>query len=288
MTTKVEPVQFWMESLIPKGGITILYGKFGTYKTPITINMGIAMAQGKELWGLSTTKAKVLYIEADTPDNVLRPRIQSTNFAIEGFDFYWAYPGFNAVIPTGSAYDLAIHTELVQAHTKESYDVIMVDSLRCIHNLDDTKSDAPPKIYQSVAKMFPGASLVFIHHDKKTPVFKNATEDEKAEIDIESFSGSQALVNHATVGIKIRHANKEKKLVQLVHAKSQASELISPLLLKVRDAIHVGLPDELNSDSYRKALTMVPRGLSLGEQDKKVAEFLGVSERTARRYRESL
>lgn len=285
MLTKVEPVKFWLDPLIPVGGITILYGKFGTYKTPITLNMGVSIAQGKEFAGLQTTKGKVLYIEADTPEQVLKPRIQATQFSVDNFDFFWCNTGFNAVIPTASPSDIEIYGELCQVHKKEAYDVVFIDSLRCIHNLDDTKSDVPPRIYQSVARMFPGASLVFIHHDKKTPILKQGSEQDQAEIDIESFSGSQALVNHATVGIKVKHANKERNLVQLVHVKSQASELISPLMLKIRDAIHVGIPEHLNSEAYQNALTQVPRGLSLGEQDKKVAAFLGVSVRTARRYR---
>ena len=286
MTTKVEPVKFWLDPLIPVGGITILYGKFGTYKTPITLNMGISMAQGKEFCGLQTTKAKVLYIEADTPPQVLKPRIQSTQAAVDGFDFYWSPTGFNVIQPSSSLMDTEIYGELCRVHQKEAYDVVFIDSLRCIHNLDDTKSDVPPRIYQSVARMFPGASLVFIHHDKKTPILKQGSEQDQAEIDIESFSGSQALVNHATVGIKVKHANKAMNLVQLVHVKSQASELISPLMLKIRDAIHVGIPEHLNAEAYQNALTQVPRGLTLGEQDKKVAAFLGVSVRTARRYRE--
>ena len=282
----IRPVEFWMDGLIPKGGKVLLFGKYGTYKTPITLNMAAAIASTRsELWGLPIQNGNVLYISADTPMPVLEPRIQRCDIRDTNLVVYNASNGLDLLDPNRNELDREIYSELQAAHRNQHYDVVFIDSLRCIHKLPDKDSDAPLRVYTAVERLFPDASLVFVHHDRKTSALE-ASAANADEVDKESFSGSQAWINHATVGIKIKGVNQDKREIKLQATKSQAGELMPGLLLVAdSDGINIELATLQKAGLYAQVVASAPVELLGHELDEWVAKQLGIGPRTARRYR---
>lgn len=281
---EIEKTKFYLESYIPVSGIVMLYGKFGTYKTPITFAMAKALAAGESLWGLQVMQASpVLYLEADSPEEVILERFKA--IAEEGpaieLDVAFQFPGVNVVAAgrgIGSPIDKMFYHELFQAHKERDYKVVFVDALRGIHTLDDKESDAPHQVYSALTGLFPGATIVVIHHDRKSSA--EETEDMRTE----SFSGSQAWINHATVGIKVAHHNRERGEISLHHTKSQASELRENLLLRVEDGFKVSALHQHTLQVVKEVLKAF-NNKSVAEQDELIAKELRCSTRTATRRR---
>ena len=274
---------FWIEPYIPEQGIVLCFGKYGTYKTPLTLSMARCISEGQDFLGLKVRAGRVLYIEADTPRDVILERAQLTLAGIQSInlDISFDYPGFNILKPSDDEEIARIHA-LQEAHRIKCYNVVFIDSLRCLHSLSDKDSEVVVQVYRKLANMFPSATVVLVHHDRKTK------SDDTVEMMDESFSGSQAWVNHATVGLKVAHHNKQKNEITLRHTKSQASELQAPLLIKVNDGATMATSRPGNLIEVQEVLTSLPPALGPGDQDRAVAEVLGISHRTARRRRKEL
>lgn len=284
-------VQFWVDPYIPKAGkdgaIVLLHGKWGTFKTPITLNLAKAMATGQEeIFGLKVMKARVLYVSADTSKEVIIPRMQKLGVAVDDLDFMFCYPGLNILDGDAQRDEVGLQywTFLKRVHRENSYNVVFVDSLRAVHDRDDKESTTVHAVYRALHKLFYGATVFIIHHDKKAGPPNMLPGDE-------TFSGSQAWVNHATVGLKLSFLDQKQAHVQLEHTKSQASELVEPLKLKIRDGISAEALAEAKIHELEGFLERdfdLAGARTLADVDAGIAEHFGVSVRTARRRRTDL
>lgn len=279
---ELESIHWYIENYIPQEGLVLLYGKYGTFKTPITLNMAKAIVLGEELWGLKVTQAEpVLYISADTPPKIITPRLQMLNIGgcEDKLDVSTeSYPGLDVVNLAAQTEEAEKVRDLAATHNKKRYKVVFIDSLRAIHKMDDKESGDVRQVYGVLATIFAGAPIVIIHHDRKS------SKDETEQMKEESFSGSQALLNHATVGIKVEHRDRRRQRVALIHTKSQAGPLQPELMLAVEDEVAtVPVPTQVEIEgAIKKSLD---QGLTGRALDKSIAEQLGCSERTARRRR---
>jgi hypothetical protein len=162
-TIHVDPVSFYLDHYIPTEGIVLLYGRFGSFKTPITLAMAKALATGTELWGLSVTQASpVLYVEGDMPEAPALTRIQQLKFKGGEGDIAFVYPGFDVVNPNSSPESSDTYSTLQLAHKTKKYKAVFIDSLRCIHNLPDEMSSTVNRVYHGLARLFPGAVIVLV------------------------------------------------------------------------------------------------------------------------------
>jgi len=277
-------MKWYVENYIPEEGIVLVFGKYGTYKTPITLNMAKAIETGQgELWGLAVRQASpILYISADTPPRIVHPRM--TNLGLmqcSGLDIALnAYPGIDVVNLQAPTQEAQKARDLQTLHQNKGYKVVFVDSLRAVHNLDDKESNNARQVYGALARVFSGATVVVIHHARKD------NPDETDDMRDEGFSGSQALMNHATVGIRVVHSNKKKNQVMLRHVKSQAGPLQAALELTIKDEVACVKDDTISMQDVQEILEEAQRrGLGAKETDLLISERLNVSERTGRRLR---
>jgi hypothetical protein len=284
---------FLLEHYIPKTGITLIHGKYSTYKTPLTIHMAKAVATGEDLWGLKVTKTTpVLYLEMDTPPDATTRRMQSIGGEAEELDIAFYHPGFDVVNYNSNTRSRIIYNALRKAHEERKYKMVVVDSLRCVHRLKSVDDDTPIKVYDSLVTLFNGAVIVVVHHDNKTRIIDRnhrPSDAEIAQMSAESFAGSQGWINHATIAIHIK-LNGNSESVVLAHTKSQAGERQQPLLINLPDggAIALSSSGDISDELKTIVRTMKGKGDSLAVIDKKVAEFLQVSIRTARRKRREI
>lgn len=280
-------MQWYLENYIPEEGIVLVFGKYGVYKTPITLNMAKAIETGQdELWGLKVKQASpILYISADTPPRIVHPRMVKLGLmSCSGLDIALnAYPGIDVVNLQAPTEEASKARELQILHRNKGYKVVFVDSLRAVHNLDDKESNNTRQVYGALARVFSGAAIVVIHHARKD------NPDETEDMRDESFSGSQALMNHATVGLRVVHSNKRKHRVKIRHVKSQAGPLQHELELTIKDEVATVQEDTITLADVREVVQEAERqDLGAKETDLLISERLNVSERTGRRLRAKL
>lgn len=269
-------------------GIVLLHGKFGSYKTPLTIHLAHCVATGQPFLGLPTHQTRVLYVEADTPQVGLWPRLQAMNPASDQIDFAFVYPGFNVTSPKVGARNTVVCDALTRQHQQRSYGLVVIDSLRTSHPLSGKDDEVPSIVYGAFADIFPDAAILLVHHDRKTRVpdprsSRRFSLEPDEELDSESFSGSQAWIDRATTAIKLRKGySSEKEWVSLVQSKSQVGATIDPIQIHVTDGCRFSLVADITDAQVTEGLLKVGRWRNKQDLDAKLAALFKVPEKLAR------
>jgi hypothetical protein len=155
-------------------------------------------------------------------------------------------------------------------------DVVFLNTLRKLHDLDDKDSATPKLVYSFFQNLFPNSALVFVHHTRKSPI-----DPKWAENDKESFSGSNHFLDDAQVGLHLQKFDGEKENLRLFHRKSQVSELLKPLPLRLeKDGSTLTSP---LADEFLLVMELFKLGRTQPEVVKEFSQTLKVSEATARR-----
>lgn len=266
---------FLINPYVPKAGIVLLWGETSTGKSPLGWHMAAAVGQGIPFFGLPTQMGKVLYIEVDTPQQLVADRLKHIPPS-KGVDFLFL-PPMTIPAPSKDCFSLMQNT------SKNLYDLVIVNTLRKVHSLDDKEAQAPKLVYEYFQKMFPGAAIVFVHHTKKTQMDQHG---DKVGRDKESFSGSMAWENDAQVGIQlVPYKNATEGLnLRLVHHKSQVSAKYKPLGLRLEsDGATMACPKAEKLCIVETLLKSSPlRGTKL---DQEISRAIGESDSTAYRLR---
>jgi hypothetical protein len=245
------------------------------HNSPLGWHMAKAIGEGGSFFGLPTEKGRVLYIEVDTPQRLVAMRLARIEPA-KGVDFLFLPP---LSIPHVAPMELH---ELNEA-AKTNYDCVIVNTLRKVHSLDDRQAETTKIVYGFFQHLFPGASLVFVHHTKKTQMDQHGASVGR---DKESFSGAMNWLNDAQVGIHIVPYQNRMDGVnkRLLHHKTQVSAEYRGLgLLLEGDGATLRCPLQERLDVAKVLLEASPlRGVKL---DSEIASRLGVSVSTGQRLR---
>lgn len=224
-------------------------------------------------FGLPVREGRVLYIEVDTPELGVAPRLKKVPPA-EGVWFLFMEP---LSIPNVSEAEL---DQLALARDEVRPDLVVVNTLRNCHDFDDRESRVPKLVYSFFRKFFSGSSILFTSHNRKSPIDPRVIENDK-----ESFSGSKHFLDDAQVGLHLKPYRRRdgKENLRLYHFKSQVSEMMRPLPLKLaRDGSTITCP------LYEELLVVyecIHAEMAKGEIDRCLMERFGLSSSTARTRR---
>jgi hypothetical protein len=263
---------------IPKEGKVLLFGTTSIGKSPLMWTMAFCVAEGVPFFGLPVQQTNVLFIELDSSRVGTKRRLKKRpELATENVGFIFL-PGLN--IPNVDKK----HFEEIQAGLRDlDPGLIIVNSLRKCHSLDDKDSATTKIVYEWFDRVFPGRAVLICHHERKSPV--NA-KDREGGVDRENFSGSAAWSNDAQVTLHLRsHGGDKKANLALWHVKSQETEMYQPLPLKLhRDGTRLSCHLFEECEQIRMMLQDYP-SLTAKAKDYKIAGMLDCSVRTARRRR---
>lgn len=219
----------WLiEPYLPVEGIVLLHGKFSLGKSPLIWKLAQCVSEGTDFFGYQPERTgNVLYVEIDEPLIVTKDRLSKLDPMPKNVHILGMKP-FNILQLT---YDDEETFRNANAEVEPA--VVLVNSLRKCHPLDDKDSATPSKVYGKWQELFPRSCLVFVHHDKKSDVFEGV----RNKASDEDFSGSQAWINDAQVGLHLKSSDngRRSREVVLEMTKSQLSALQDPLKLKLSD-----------------------------------------------------
>ncbi len=273
-----------IDPYVPAGGSVFLWGNTSIGKSPLTWHMVLAAATGTSFFGLPTSESRVLYLELDTPEISVVPRIQKLPTPPGAEDWMdrvaWVFDE-HFVVPPILTQKCDTSSRLEELRLKYEPDFVVVNTARKVHSFDDKDSKTPSTIYNYFKLMFPGAATLFVHHERK-----QSTNPDAAEIPEESFSGSKAWTNDAQVALHLMtyRGKMGKSNLRLYHIKSQVSEKVKPLEMKLHDdgtvmSSHV-------FDEYRMVYEHLHKwDGEKREFDQTVGKLLGLGEATVRRRR---
>jgi RecA-family ATPase len=266
-----EHIAWLCNPFVVRHGITFLYGKTTIGKSPLTWELARCVSQGLPFLGWPTTKSRVLYLEADTPKVVLKPRLQLLPQPIGDWRIEFL---------VGQNLDLCSPTNKIHAFLKHGRalwgepDLVIWNVLRQFYRGSSTTGEVVPIVYSAMRTLFPQAGHVVVGHDRKRSINPDAVSHED-----EDFSGSSAWWDLATVGLHLI----KRQTLQLVHTKSQASEQVPTISLDLD-------PNGTVVSSHKGSLCMRlaelwPLAPEKGDKAQWVADKMGISRATVYRLK---
>lgn len=183
------------QPVIPAGGIVFFHGKRAIGKTHFALTLSACLEAGGRLFGrYQTKKTNVVYVQADMPHQIQQQRVvmAKTLYPLANTHFYFP--------TTLDILQLTRHHPLVDAVNTHTPGLVIWDTLRKVMRGSTNEDEVPSVVYGTVRELFPEATHLFIHHDKKTIVDQDALDRE------EWFRGSGAWLDDADTGIHLTEA----------------------------------------------------------------------------------
>ncbi len=290
-TEPITEPDYLINPYIVREGITFLWGRWGRGKSPLTWWMAHAIGLGEPFFGLPTRSARVLYVELDSPENYCKPRLQQ----IPPAPNVWFWIRKPLIFPHEPSEQTQ---EMREVNQQLNPEVVFVNTLRKCHDLDDKDSRTPKLVYTYWQFLFPGAALVFVHHDKKEHADPKLKAAQSAA---ETFSGSQAWINDAQIGLRLdgyarkkrgptcncssKECRVRKQTLNLVHHKAQGSIKLNPMPMWLDTQGNGTTMTSVRQEDLDLVYKLMQQKLPVTEVDKRVAFERCLSVSWARKLR---
>jgi hypothetical protein len=190
-----EDPTYLIEPLVPLGGVFLLHGKRGVGKTQFAMSIANSIINGAPLFGRwPVLKGPVVYIQTDMTPQIQQLRVQKVVEVLNLDGLFFAFPQSLDIV--------GMHlkdSELVQSVRDVEPVLVVWDTLRRSHHLNEDDSASVQLVYSSARRLFPGVTHLFIHHDKKSP----ADPTFKVEPE-EQFRGSGDWIDSADCSAQLR------------------------------------------------------------------------------------
>ena len=206
-------MRYLVHPILPASGVGIIHGKAGHGKSQWMLTLLEALSSGNNFLGkYKTTESKILYIQADMPENLFNERLNK------------AYASFrareNIIITQTRAFNIfdpRAQDCLADLAAKYTPDMVVVDTLRKTHLEKENDSDASGIIYATWQEIF-NAGIFFQHHDRKSHfVPKGSKKDDGSDSDPEAhpetFRGNRSWVDDSDLGIHLYKFARRNKLI---------------------------------------------------------------------------
>jgi len=192
----------WLiEPILPRGGTILLHGPTSVGKSPFSWALATTVSEGGDFFGHPVCETgPVLYIELDTPANLIHPRLVKLKRVGQRVFLAVFAKGLDILKPRDE------DNERLQALNEKVRPVlVIVNTLRKSHTEDDKDSGVPFQVYTAWQTTFPGATLLVVHHDKKDVVTRGKQNADQA------FSGSGHWANDATIAFHLTRTGRASK-----------------------------------------------------------------------------
>ena len=185
-----------VNSLLPWGGSMLMHGPRAAGKTQLALSLASAVHHGSLfLEKYQCEKARVAYVEVDMTAKTLQARIRAAGNGLTEIAYITADGPINV-------HHAGLDPTAFRALRDYAPQLIIVDSLRKTHRLDENDSNTPTLVYSRWRELVPGAAFCFLHHDRKVPTGPFA-----GDVD-EAFRGSSAWLDDVDTGL---HMVRDKK-----------------------------------------------------------------------------
>ncbi|MGQ9571048.1 MAG: AAA family ATPase [Thermodesulfovibrionales bacterium] len=160
--------EYILEKLIPERSITLLFGRGGTGKTSLALQMAHAVAEGLAFGELKTIKTPVYFIDFENPLAILKERIEKIGLS----DNLWVWHISNEIQPP------KLDSKRWELYKKLPPGLLIFDTLRASH-LSDENDSKPMALIMSRLKELRerNFTVLLLHHTPKSNenIFKGST-----------------------------------------------------------------------------------------------------------------
>ena len=267
-----EQVAWVCNPFVVRHGITLLYGKTTIGKSPLTWELARCVSLGIPFLGWPTIRGRVLYLEADTPKVVLKPRLRLLPEPVGDWRIeFLVGQGSNLCDPRNALHEIATKGRVLWGEP----DLVIWNVLRQFYHGSANAGEMVPVVYGAMRTLYPQAGHVIVAHDRKSSSDPNTIQHED-----EDFSGHAAWLDLATIGL---HLKRRPTGLFLDHTKSQASEIVKGMSLDLD-------PDGTKIRSHHGAMRVRLEELWAqaplkGDKSQWVADQMGIHRATVQRLK---
>lgn len=160
--------EYLLDRLIPKGSITLLFGRGGIGKTSLCLQIARAIAEGLHYGDLQTLKTPAYYIDFENPLSVLKQRVE----CIGNTDnvYVWHISG-NPQPPRLDTKEWELYRQLPAG-------LLIFDTLRASHLSDENDSQDMAVVIARLKELREaGFTILLLHHTPKgnEGIYKGST-----------------------------------------------------------------------------------------------------------------
>jgi len=187
-------IPFLVEPIIPRGGIVFFHGKRNIGKSQLALTLAACLAEGGALFGRYPTHlhGSVVYVQTDMTAPVEQLRVKQIHDLYPLDKVFFCFPNYFDIAAMGDT------DKVIQDIRALNPSFIVWDTLRKIHRGDMSKDDSLPSlIYGRSKELFPGATHLYVHHDKKTVIDQDQLDQE------ELFRGTGAWLDDCDTGLHL-------------------------------------------------------------------------------------
>lgn len=162
---EIPEIKFILKPFLPEGGKMIISGRAGSFKTFFSLQLSLRVALGKTfLLTYQTEKAKVLYVEGETPLSSMAERLKriAGDSLEEGQFFFWPAHGLNL--------DKDIDLKTLKERIAETQaKLVVLDPISRFWTGEENSNQAVNAFLSRLNTLIDdfGVSLILVHHHGK-------------------------------------------------------------------------------------------------------------------------
>ena len=202
---KFDAPRWIVEDIMPAGARPgVIFGKRGAGKSFLTNNLIRSVADGIPfLDTYSTPQAKVAYLSVDMPMSI----VQDRHLVLEKMIKNHSNVFISACDTTIDIMRAKRSNTWVQEILRFEPSLVILDTLRNVHRLDENKNESAAAVYRQLIDLFGGdiISKCLIHHEHKTNFEGTGGRPEE-----ELSSGAGAWMDMGNFGIRVKYNKKSK------------------------------------------------------------------------------
>src|SRR5689334_20668501 len=280
LATADEEIEWICNPYVGRQSITFLHGKTSIGKSPLSWELARCVSQGIPFLGWPTAPSRVLYLEADTAEIVVRPRLRKMTQPIGDW---------NIAFFSGKTIDLKdpknfVHRLFAEWQRTLNPELVIWNTLRQFYKGNAIDSDTVTQVYNAMLQSFPSAAHWVSAHDRKS-----STDNDSHEVEDESFSGSAAWRDLAQIGLHLVKVDQKANVItlRLDHTKTQLSEQVHSIRLTLA-ANGTTITSNVPPLERIEELWQEARSQGIKDPETWVAEKLNISRATLFRIKRSL
>jgi hypothetical protein len=209
--------QEWVaKSLIPRGGVTVLSGNPGDFKTWLTIHTAICVARGSRVFDVfETMKGGVLVIDEEDHIRLLQKRLRLLG-AVGEDDIHYISQGQIKLDTVESL------NSVISVVKEKNIRLVILDSLVRIHSQDENDAKSMAKVFGYIQQIVAaGASVLLTHHHRKQVGFAPSNAGQ-------SMRGSSDILASVDCHISVKKKPDETNRLVIHQSKLRQDEALKP------------------------------------------------------------
>lgn len=203
VATKLGQPMFLVTPIIPTGAkMGLIFGRRGSGKSHLAFSLARAIADGEDFLGIyKTRQGKVCYLSVDMPLPAVQERAGRLYHSIlHPENVYMAVSDSPIDISKVRASD-----SWVRDINEFEPDLIIIDTLRKIHRMDEIDEQTVAVVHDSLARLFGGdVAICAVHHERKE------SESNRTSPEEERAAGSGAWLDNGDFGIRVLKDSRHK------------------------------------------------------------------------------